>query len=777
MPMIRLDDTRPEGARTVSERLDIGQLDDLLRDMRLLSTGKGRLLFAPDAYDLLRYCFPLPPFDAGHGGAPVEELADYFASVAFVLNHHAWKAILLPEYLAELHGFVASLGTKFTSSALTDARLMRTLEQVVASRLPFLPEASDPDTLLTFIKQNFNLLVMFAAAGTSEIGFRKLSELVQRDMIGLGDVVGEKEEAGYVQGIMRAFAKQYSPNEGFVRACEEAFARHFASRRGIPIESRRFRSNRSDAIALDRVLQANAMLEAAFDGSRIRYRYQIRLLSSSRRFQTLLTELDSAPEFADECYRRGARRVVRVPDQVFAFIIAQPQPSETLNMQLRADQARVTQEVLETIGWLIEINEKSVTLGHSAPDPAIVARRRLLDKHRKEVLEPFQDSYENLALFAKMRHLPNFGSRTSEETYRGDHPALLRYLNELVGNRSLDEAADRALKAQRELVRAHTILAHRWCTVLSTEGVAPHLPSPDIDRVRGTQQALPWLVRLRSPELLSSLSVARLAVTTHLEDVTARRVMLGHAFEILIGCESNRDFSHESGEIDLARAILFLALDDHDGVAAAVSIARDVANGPSSLRIEALYVLAWAARRKGDFGLAERTAARGVEESDADPRFWHGLALAKYAAAAGRALESMELDEIRLCLELALEGYKMYEIAPPEMRTPILAGCINALAYILALDGARDQSLSRARERVTELKGLCRRKLWRQYPEFFHTEAFIEQQEASRIRDKDVRRVKLSNAQKAALQAVRFAPNRTDYRSLLQEIELGLRQL
>jgi hypothetical protein len=187
-------------------------------------------------------------------------------------------------------------------------------------------------------------------------------------------------------------------------------------------------------------------------------------------------------------------------------------------------------------------------------------------------------------------------------------------------------------------------------------------------------------------------------------------------------------------------------------------------------------VQVWANRRISKFDVSLRLAENAIQGDPEDPRFWHGRALANYALGRSKRNEIKYLS-IRTDLETALDLYKGWSFASPELRRATIAGCLNSLAYVWTLDVTTRGHLAEARDTLTKLKMFLGRDHWVQgFPEFFHTEAFLESREAAGLKPKSPDwEKKLRNALLAARRARELAPTRSQYGDLCTQIEETMR--
>lgn len=795
--------------RTVAERLDLDLLRDLRDDIRLMSYDGMQVLFAVDAYDILRYCFPLAPREGAAFTRDVAVEADYFATLSFVLRTRALRPVLLPEYLSEIHGFVGSVQQR-GAYGNADAQLARNVEAALRSQIDDVPDPGKENETVAFVRDNFSKVVLLAAAEMARLGIRELTYLVRERLVSLAGFPPEASEEPGLRDVLRRAAEAYEPDRQFIRRCERTLASMYPIDRGPKQRggTGHETSNRTDAIALDRVMRVNAELHRAFEAKRLRRPHAILLLSSSRRLLRLQNALRAEDASAGGS-PGGGRTAVRVPDQVFAFMIAQPNdsadgqapgPAEGAGAGGGdADAQRATLRVLDTLEWLVELGGEASTLrlrtrscdacvlaGHAndrCPNRATCTRLALLEENRRRILRPYQDSTENLALFSQWGGLLLRSAAHSD----GGPEVLDRVRRLLEHEKATGQAAD-ALWLYRDLVHARTILAHRWCIGIERGQARDVATESTRDNIRGAYQALPWLIGVSTPQMTEILEIAREAFFQHPDSARARQEGLVSAFASLIAVDNQRALEEERGaesadgrrldiEANLVRAVLFLALCDPQTEQAAVALAQHaVDTAEDQQRMDALYVLSWALRRIGRFEQAIDCASQGIAKDASDPRLYHARALGRFAKARAGGGGHFDLMSVERDLEEARRLYDAPDAAWPHMRPVMVAGCINGLAYVSALNATQPSALRRARTLIGELKSVFPREQWEpRHPEFFHTEAFLEREEAKRIGDGSAKRAKLRHAAEAVGRAVELAPHRKDYGELQREIakELG----
>jgi tetratricopeptide (TPR) repeat protein len=759
----------------VPQRLDLDQLRDLREDIRHIMDGTRDFRFAVDAYDILRFCFPVGPFAGSRFRRSLDEHADYAAGMSFIFLRDDLRAILLPEYLEEVHFFVASFSRHYDGT-YGDQDLVSTIESEAAAVAPELTELirthSTNFVPEEVISRYTSLLMYLSGAEAARVGFTALQRLVSQN---LRSFTSHEDPRIYapVDQVLHRLARKYEQNTVFIEQCLRAFKGIFSADEdeSNQRDSVVLRRNYNDAVALDRVIQLNAGLDAEHQSG---VPQRVYLLSSSVRLQRLVTALTEDVRWASGFpYTRSQLRVLRVPEQSFGYVIARP------DVRDKSDEAAM--KVLDSLERLVLIYERHKILGAERHrDPEAEREYHLLERNMREVLAPFQDSYENVALFNRLILVAKLIQQVggSAHLLLRETGETGRFLRKLIDDAEVGVTARNALDTKRELVRFRTILTHRWCVVLEDGAAQDVVMAQTPDNVRGAYHALPWLIPTPTPALARVLELAREAFFLHPDEVGPRRRKLSDAFAALIQLDSGGGLETlEDAALDLIRAVLFLALRDHTTEEAALSLAQSLAHlGPELFRLDATYVQVWANRRSGNFEESVRLADYGTRVQPNDPRFWHGRALANYS------LNRQDRNELlytlaRADLQKALDLYWTYEFASPELKRVTIAGCQNSLAYAWTLDVGTRGYLVEARRALNELKLFLGREKWEQeFPEFFHTEATLELREAEMLpaysREWEQ---KLNWAFAAARRARDLAPTRTQYNELCEQIAVLLR--
>ena len=745
--------------RTVAHRLDRKLLGQILGDIEFILRGGGTVLFAVDAYDILKFCFPFE--SNSQKGAGLPELSDYFAALSFALDRDEARPLLLPEYLGEILAFTSNIVTSHDGNGFNDPMRLARVEEALENEIGD-QNITTAGEFLDFIQSKLDLVLPLLVATTSGHGILELDRLIKSRLVGLSDVSsGVKPE---LTQTLSAFARDYRPNGDFIAECEAAFFRLYPNKDHV----RRATSNRADASALDRIVQMNVALEKGFSDGTVAAPTKVLLLSSSVRLRRLVNALRATDRQENRTRRLD---VVRVPDQVFAFALA-------TRAQMSSDELDMSRaaEIVETVSWLGDIYRTEGELREQG-DMSHEGRQRLetLHKNVTTVLAPYQNRCENLITFALLRNdfraslgRPRHVKRASAKT---DAVVRLKSWFEKFGD--VERLAEKALDAQTQLVRTHTVLAHHWCIGIESGNTLSITEQATRDRVRGAVHALPWLLQVANPVSKEVIRRAEVAFFGGSDDLRTRRRRLVGAFEAVLPTDGPVLTDMGEDELQLVRAFLLLAVSEKSSEAAAVAAAKQIAgSGSRDAAREACYVLAWAFRRSGDFTAAVSMSETAIRSWPNDPRFYHARSLANYALMRSSTSNVFESLRIRSDLEIAIKHYVTYPFPSDAWRKAIIASCMNGMAYLWLIDGSTREGVDNARRWIDAAKKEIEGHAYI-FPEFFHTEAAIELQEAHTGRGA-ARMAKLAEAQKAARKAIKYAPERAEYSALLDEIVLEI---
>lgn len=155
----------------------------------------------------------------------------------------------------------------------------------------------------------------------------------------------------------------------------------------------------------------------------------------------------------------------------------------------------------------------------------------------------------------------------------------------------------------------------------------------------------------------------------------------------------------------------------------------------SSYEKEFDYIICWAARRCKNYNTSIRIANQQTKKSPADPRFYHGKALAICAWVEDKNIKSKNNPEFTYTkaienIKIAIDKYQSFVPATKSPNVKLcLAACYNTL-IMLMIDENENRDLTEARQYMTKLKDTIAQEKWdKKYPEFYHTESLLEFEE------------------------------------------------
>ncbi|MGV3601386.1 MAG: hypothetical protein ACO1N1_09285 [Dyadobacter fermentans] len=204
--------------------------------------------------------------------------------------------------------------------------------------------------------------------------------------------------------------------------------------------------------------------------------------------------------------------------------------------------------------------------------------------------------------------------------------------------------------------------------------------------------------------------------------------------------------------------------------------------GEDAVGADYLYITCWAARRVKNYQDSIKLAKKGISKYPKDPRFYHGLALARYCLLESRDNKSInQIDEIIRAINesenLYFSFFKLhyFGVNVKNYMDKISANNNNSLCMLLAERAAIQLRLDEYDEGLKVLKEARRRlgnlKLNGEYrtklPEYYDTEAYLEYVESFYTEEFEPK-VKLQNA----LVAIEAAKKLTMSTELLSKYQM-----
>lgn len=749
-------------SRSAVSRLDTPAITELRGD---LARGKGtpvrRTLWAVDAFDIIKYCFPINPRPHRIDHFDPDEVADDHAAVAHILFESGQPPVLLPDYLAELLGFAADV-TKELSGQGARAQFDHQLRDGLSHELERTISHDEPR--LEQVEENFAAAVLYFSNEVLGLGLNCFQRLARETLHSFPAAVHDLGEP--LRTRIARWHSEYQPDSTFLDTCEQAFAEIFPPREETPSQEMRRRLNdRSDAICLHRVVCANRELRAlqgdALDG------WRVHLLSSSWRVVALVRHLQGKTipgvTFDDLA-------VVRTPAQVIALLTYR----ELIGSVDESQREKRLKQVDEGLEWRAStLCDKCVLHGHSNDACVHAVHCRIVHEGAGPVAgETKLQAAENLALFVRRREdiLSKLKGFTSKNT-------LLKWIAQTVSDENLATESWARLDALRGAIRVASFLALESASI----GLRDNNLSSERDWARSFSTVVPWLIDVQTPTLRSILEDCKRTLLHGYGAQHEKPELLRAAFARLLAVEPpDLSESERTTEWQLATTVLLLT-----GGKVSEELALSLSNrlvafstedmSTQRRRRDVLYVASWANRRIGNYHRALEHAEEGLRLEARDPRFLHGSAMAlrglvrrEHGANEDAIAQDPRQQKAILLYGDAADAYDDAGWIADDDRQLLRAVCLNQFAFNSALSARRAPSkrgAEDARRALRMLKELMPPTRWDAFPEFYHTEAFVETKDALE-RTGEARRQKLESARATIEKAILHAPTRDDYRQL-----------
>lgn len=711
----------------MAEALDPTIIDEILADLELIRSGVT-VRYVVDPSEVIDYCFPISPTSPKLESPDLSAIAESQAALYEFLEFRRDRPLLVPEYADELEGltryFDHTVASVYRDSDLVDGLFRRA--NLAAEDL----RNEDLAQNVEFAEEHLPILIMLAL-GIYSIGLRRLRKLMQKRLIARRFTT--KKDWQNVAALVAAYAPS--------RHAEIAFD-HFQSRMPARLNTvdyeRRRQANRVDAEAIDRLIFLNRELAAAHKAGKISGKYVLLYLSSAPKTDGLFRRRDMR-----EAVIPGTEYTIhRRREHLFAYIVCKGRQKRR---RARLDATAQTLDTLRRIladadrlqalfsGAAGEAHcESCVLAGGGRPDCRYLDFCRSVDT-MSQTLDRKESEWMNLNLVSKLSNYRNILELSSS---RRRHKAVVHYLSRLLeaDPAQIQEIAEERLLVKNQIITSKIRFAEYIPEVLtfgpySVRGVSESVTAPG--------QLLPYRMALGEESESRYGAIVR-KVRNYYEQPQQHGGDLERACEdyvILDSAVEDLLFDHE-----LIRAFLYLAFPMERGSELATQLIDDLERqgliAAKKEQLEAGYVQLWALRRSGQYSRARTLANRLLREFPEDARIFHGKALAIYTwtvdSAARASGARLTIDQAIRDTEKAVRLYRSAGDAEKEV-----AACINNLAYFYAIRKSRGirRDIEEARAWLGKLKEIVPKRTWySMFPEYLHTEAFVELQEARLMR-------------------------------------------
>ena len=750
-------------------RLRAPHLVDVKRDVDDLADPSNQIIVALDAYDVIRHCFPISPMSPSELNENPEVLAERLTAVEWILKHDSYRCLLLPEYLGEILAFVEGVQSSYRDIALVDEQLRSRL-RAFSSGVPRVGVATEmgPD----FVEEHFTRWLALQS-GALEVGFKRLLLLLEDQVSPLSGVikVGSKENVEEFEALCETFEALYSPNKARVQTLTKQLK---TVSDNVPSENQRrvtrSYANAVDARAIDRIWYYNqAFREAAAqkDSYGLGASYRIVLVSSSTRLRQV---------FAEYYESDAERRVLRSPDQLFAFLVESAGESVRKKEGVEKHEARSgpLQLISQGMNALAKLRDAETNAISNQCETCVLKGGLGLECENKNYCDQVaafervatrfyrvQDRIENLAVFFSLsKALREFRANRPEAP---ESMAKLLVAQELTDESLRLSAVDRFHQYSQDAI----LLAEFTNQLVLTRqsSIIGFLPAYANSASLGARVALlPWPLRTQSATANDIFGKTMSALVLGVAD-SRRRKMLGTPLRQLLLSGSLSAGSIYRPEYDELRVFYCLIFGSPRLLEIAGKLVQQLIQNEPEHRSEAEYLSAWVLFHAHNLDDSTALASRLVEDSrhhNLRARLFHILALGHQArfsftlsSSMQRPAESTERNHRTLARKYFVTAADLF--TTEEYGSPART----LLAQGFCLHGACVESLilhelPAARRYLDRLKITLTRESWTDSLAFLHfTEALVEWCEAENEQVPELRLRKLRHSLDACERAGR----------------------
>ena len=699
----------------------------MVRDLGYIQKHKYRVIMAVDVYDLIEYCFPINPTTRRQPIDP-DDLAETQAGLSYLFSPESDErpaVLLTPEYLNEFRRVIRAI--ERNSPSVHDKVEM--IDAVIkAGNLQNISEQQKKD-IEEVVKNSFQFLLA-VMLNLHSTGVDRMRSLLDTVLLTSPLSAVHSDDRILIERIWQGYQRKHFNKILKILQQEnnQSDNRKKKSLQGL----------QDDAQAIDRLIYMNQEVELVRD--RLKQRYLFLYVSSAFRSERLFAHKEIR-DILPQVGNRKSFNFLRNRRQILAYVIYRSRSKKKL-----AERAG------ETINELRKLSRLSCTLKEVRPllegkahrchncaldlkTPTrcdnknacleIAANAKQLNQKQKEII--------NLNFYLEVSNYQHLlEADISEEFPAAD--SFKGYMDLFASVLKDSRLRNIALRRMHE---RHMWIT-RWSKWMGSRHPALDASAEDLrsemDAVRGIDQYLPTQPRFKSAECKQIMELI-LAFFRQ----PRRKELVDEVFDKFHTVDPEKI----GDEYDLLQSYFYLVFRFegeriHDEICKLLLPKKEQAE--KRMWQECLYLLCWSARRFGLFDDSERFASEGRSSFPDDPRLHHGWALSVFAKHLKNEHSMHSVDDAVEASERALELYKAAK------NKEQIAATHNNIAYMLAYSvkhsDVRDhehslEKLIKARQHVDDLKKVTgindvpgKDTQWADHPEYFHTEAFLEFQEA-----------------------------------------------
>ncbi len=711
------------------QRVGVREIDQTIKDVRLAETGV-EFHYVVDTFEISNFCFPANAHIYQATIPSLDQIADDQIALFEIFYGHKNKPILLHEYVYELQSLIMGIerSIRMGSGILDDLIRGARLEDLFFDR-----EHTSKEVVMDRIVASHFSLILALAMGLHLDGVARLSDLYKKRLITEAFGGGEDREV-----IQEAFYK--NRGSGLAHDIHDSLSSEIDRSNHKPVfKEKRKQTAWSDAYAVDRLISINKFMANCLAENRVSRRHLFLYLSSARRSQMIF----KLPFVESELDRFDGVR----------FSPLRTRSHLLLQAISREDDIDKT---ISNLRRLRDLVEKRSPGDDTSEDSELTRKTDIVSAQYQAQIAKHNTKIKNYGLAAVYSKLEKYKELAAFES---DHATLdIGEMEDVLEEVLTDPEYSSIAEAHRDinifLSEFKTESKKSLLLGLARVGAsyAENLPflRKGRDPVMGTDQHLPTVFGAHDERYEGIISDIISFFKTPLQGDSKKleriRRACGDFLEIDLA-ESSLNYEHE-----FIRCLLFLAVPtpnaDQIGLEHAAEMVRILSERSDNEALDSrssdllerdfTYLICWAARRHRDYVVGHKWVTKSLEKykDDPDPRFFHARALNTYSWYKEKSVPTKNVS-MKQAIEDAEMAVSLYRREDKVKWSGEIAALLNTLAcfYCYELDETVD--IDQARSYLDELKDVCDKTLWGdRYPEYFHTEAFVEYKEFCFARNK-----------------------------------------
>jgi hypothetical protein len=781
---------------------NVRNIEEVIGDLRLKEAGYS-LHYAVDPHEIFAFCFPIRP--ERHEQRDINHVANDQIALSEIFYGEESSPLLMDAYFGEIEGLMQGLNSRL-------ARAYSDTEEMINT---FINEGDINAELfesdyIDVLANKLNILLA-VVSGIYSLGVNRFQDIYNRIQTKGGFVSNKRTFFGSDNpSVFSRFLSDYTESQLSNLIFNEIIAISAAYK-----DDSAFRRNaKVDAIAIDQIVHLNKVLIKTEVQESIG-KHVILYLSSARRTDFIF---DS---------KKIDGYLPKLDNKIFSFHRTRSQI--LLGLVHKSDD---TAQTIKKMEGLMEMVREFPTLRTQEPDfcstcildgkePYICTSKTICERIKQidNIVESKRQEVRNLGLATSLDRFKGFieeKKETFDSKVKGQLQQRCLDILRKVDALQIKKIAQEKILSRQKLLLIQRLTADLWSrSHKGLIGVSGDFSYKEFlrdnrDSITGTAHYLPTKPKINNPIYFEIVQTIVEYYKTPPQGGQEKFAQLDRAFLSFFSIDQGIEdliLEHE-----LVRSLLYLAFPSEQGDEIAYDHATRMLSMYSlieqfpEVECEFHYVACWSARRLRRYKDAKHHAEKGLERYPNDPRFYHGRLITRIAKLSDDLLgKRIRFDkkninpQIRQGLldlsiketinEVVSDGNRAIELyrALSNENEDVVSAILNSIAYMYALSSTQDSQseadkelLTKARQYLDLLKQNLPPDHWSpNYPEYFHTQSFIEYYEAlllDRSQQFAQAKTKLDHSRRSIVEAIQLNTKQT-YLDLRELIDKSIHRL